>query len=56
MEILVTKKEDVEKLWFSLNFTHEKVDNKMYLVVCITFGIAKKNYVKIPDSNSYLGL
>ena len=24
--------------WFSLNFSHEKVDNKMYCVVCIMFG------------------
>ena len=27
----------------------------MYCVVCILFGIANKNYVKRPDSNSYLG-
>ena len=39
---------------FSLNIRHEKVGNKMYCVVCIMFGIANKNYVKRPDSNSYL--
>ena len=39
---------------FSLNFRHEKVDNKMYRVVCIMFGIANKNYMKRPDLNSYL--
>ena len=38
-----------------MNFRHEKIDNKMYCVVCIIFGIANKNYVKRPDSNSYLG-
>ena len=27
----------------------------MHCVVCIMFGIANKNYVKRPDSNSYLG-
>ena len=27
----------------------------MYCVVCIMFGIANKNYVKRPESNSYLG-
>ena len=30
---------------FSLNFRHEKLDNKLYRVVCILFGIANKNYV-----------
>ena len=39
----------------TVNFRHEKVDNKIYCVVCIMFGIANKNNVKRPDSNSYLG-
>ena len=41
--------------WFSLYFRYENVDNKIYCVVCIMFGIANKKYVKRPDSNSYLG-
>ena len=40
---------------FIRNFRHEKFDNKMFCVVCIMFGIANKNYVKRPDSNSNLG-
>ena len=43
------------RLWFSLNFRHEKVNNKIYCVVCIMFGIANKNYVKRNNSNSCLG-
>ena len=43
------------KTTFIINFRHEKVDNKMYCVVCIMFGIENKNYVKRPDSNSYFG-
>ena len=43
------------KTTFIINFRHEKVDNKMYYVVCIMFGIANKNNVKRPDSSSYLG-
>ena len=43
------------KTTFIINFRQERVDNKMYCVVCIMFGIANKNYVKSPDSNSYLG-
>ena len=39
---------------FIINFRHEKVDNKMYCVVCIMFGIANKNYVIRSDSNLYL--
>ena len=27
-------------------FRHEKVDNQMYCVVCLMFGIANKNHVK----------
>ena len=34
------------RLWFSLSFRHEKVDNEMYWVVCNMFGITNKNYVK----------
>ena len=30
-------------------------DNKMYCDGCIMYGIANKNYVERPDSNSYLG-
>ena len=33
-------------------FKQEIVDNKMYCVVCITFGIANKNHVKRPSSNT----
>ena len=40
---------------FIIDIRHEKTDNKMYCVVCIIFGIVNKNYVKRPDSNSYLG-
>ena len=41
---------------FIINCRHEKVDNKMYCVGCIMFGIANnENYVTRPDSNSYLG-
>ena len=43
------------KTTFIINIRHEKVDNKMYCVVCIMIGIANKNYVKRPDSNLYLG-
>ena len=43
------------KTTFIINFRHEKVDNKMYCVVCIMFGITNKNYVKRHNSNSYLG-
>ena len=43
------------KTTFIINCRHEKVDNKMYCVVCIMFSIANKNYLKRPDSNSYLG-
>ena len=42
------------KTTFIINFRHETVDNKMYCVVCIMFDIANKNYMKRPDSNSYL--
>ena len=48
------KHADFEKT-FIINFKHEKIDNKMYCVVCIVFGIPNKNYVKRPGSNSYLG-
>ena len=41
--------------WYSLNFTYEKVDNKMYCVVCRMCGIPNNNYVKRPGSNTYLG-
>ena len=34
-------------------FRHKKVDNQMYCVVCITFGIANKNHVKRPISNTW---
>ena len=43
------------KTTFIIKCIHEKADNKMYGVVCIMFGITNKNYVKRPDSNSYLG-
>ena len=39
------------KTTFIINYSHEKVDNKMYCVGCIMFGIANKNYVTIPDTN-----
>ena len=46
----------VPRPWFSLNFRHEKVDNKIYSVGCIMFGIANKNYMKKDlTQNSYLG-
>ena len=38
-----------------INLDIKTDDNKMYCAVCIMFGIANKNYVKRPDSNSYLG-
>ena len=43
------------KTTFIINFRHEKVDNKLYCVVCIMLGIANKFYVKRPVSNPYLG-
>ena len=43
------------KTTFIINFRHEKVDNKMYCGVCIMVGIVNRNYVRRPDSNSYLG-
>ena len=33
--------------WFSIKFTHEKVDNKCIVTICVVwfmFGIANKNY------------
>ena len=43
------------KTKFLIDFKYDMVDNKMYCVGCIMFGIANKNYVKRSDSNSYLG-
>ena len=42
------------KTAFIVNSIHEKGDNKMVCVGCIMFGIANKNYLQRPNSNSYL--